>query len=192
MLEIFDLYLKTPLVFFHFVLAAFALVTVVRLDFIILGTYTLPVSPDFLSRIKRAQGVMILYLLGLWVTGLLLVVYGAFFQPEFLFNQKLWCKLAVVVVLTLNGGLVHRLSKHVEVNKSFSEFSAFMGTQLCAVGAISSVSWLWACFLGVARPWNHVLPWQMIGHFYAATLGLAILVAVTWHHFHLRRCVLNQ
>lgn len=179
-----DLYLKAPLAFGHFVLAAFALVQVVSLDLNVLRAYGQPVSCVLATRIERAKSRMIWWLAGLWISGLSLVAYGAWVQPGYLTNEKLWCKLIVVVALSVNGFLVHWLGKQVEVDRAFVDLPRGTAICLCIAGAVSSTSWIWACFLGTARTWNNALSWQYIGCLYVAMLLLAMALAAAWHHVH--------
>jgi hypothetical protein len=59
-----------------------------------------------------------------------------------------------------------------------------------STGATSTVSWLFACYLGVARPWNHSIPFDSVLFIYlslilpacvigcASVLGLSTSAAV--------------
>ena len=44
----------------------------------------------------------------LWVSGFALIMVKLQFQPDFMQNPKVWAKIVVVVMLTINGILVHR------------------------------------------------------------------------------------
>jgi hypothetical protein len=44
-------------------------------------------------------------------------------------------------------------------------------------GAISSTSWLFACYLGIARPWNYTVDYAYIMFIYIGLLTCAFIVA---------------
>ncbi len=45
----------------------------------------------------------------MWTSGAGLIWVNLLDKPEYLTNQKLWAKIAIVAMLTLNGFLVHKL-----------------------------------------------------------------------------------
>ena len=177
-----DLYFKTLLVFIHFALAAYCLVAVLTMDWKILQTYGKPLSVEMSNEIAGAKSTIPHALSALWGTGLLIVGYSAYVSPEYLANEKLWFKLFVVVILTLNGILVHRFGSVVRpgvVLAGLNDKTAFL---LNMTGVISSVSWTWACFVGTARAWNGTLSFSTIMGFYLASLAAGITLAVVLHY----------
>ena len=179
-----DLYWKTALVFAHFALAAFCLVTIVGTDLKVLKQYGEPVTEALCAEIARVKQAVTLALLGLWITGLTIVGYGIATAPHYLANQKLWFKLLVVVALSLNGVLVHRVGKVVQPGVVLARLDERTALQLNLAGATSSISWLWACFLGTARAWNDTLPFATILLYYLASLAVGLSLALG---LHLRR-----
>lgn len=135
------------------------------------------------KELKRAAEIIQWALIALWASGLLLVAIGAWNSADYLNNQKLWAKIAVVVVLTANGALLHTYSFPRVVSPSgviglpFIEKSAVVAT-----GAISTVSWLFACFLGVARPWNHTAQFDGVMFLYLSLLLPACAAALVFIH----------
>jgi hypothetical protein len=123
-------------------------------------------------------------LLGLWVTGLILVAHGVLTSAGYLDNQKLWFKVFVVVALTLNGLLVHRAGKVLQPGVTLAKLDDTIALQLNLAGTTSSISWLWACLLGTARAWNGTLPFQTILLYYVATLLAGLAVAIGMHRRH--------
>ncbi|MFN3988188.1 MAG: hypothetical protein ACK4KV_22085 [Rhodocyclaceae bacterium] len=176
-----DLYFKTLLVFFHFVLSAYCLVSVVRTDWKILGSYSTPIAPELHREIVDTKAVMPHALAALWLTGLLIVAYGVYTDPGYLDNQKLWFKLFVVAVLTLNGLLIHRFAPAVRPGVVLAELDGKTAFQLNLIGVISSLSWVWACFVGTARAWNGTLSFSTILGFYLASLAAGISAALLLH-----------
>lgn len=124
------------------------------------------------TRITRA-------LIVLWLTGLIIIGLDTGFDIGVLAARpKIQAKVLVVTLLSLNGWALHRIA-----------FPALMGMQtklagapavIAVLGAISTISWAYAIFLGVARPLTLV---QLLGFrgfigLYIALLVGGILVAL--------------
>lgn len=182
-----DLYFKTVLVFMHFSMAAYCIVSVVGTDWEILKAYSKPVTEELLSEITCAKTTIKYALCGLWITGMLIVAYGTYTSLGYLANPKLWFKLFVVVVLTLNGLLVHKLSTILKPGLVLASLDDKMAFKLNLAGVVSSVSWIWACFVGTARAWNDTLPFATLMVFYLTSLAVGIAVAVFLHNHQKKR-----
>lgn len=115
-------------------------------------------------------------LVGLWVTGLTIIAIDTGFQAEVIASRsKLLAKITVVCLLTLNGYLLHRyffaqLSQPIEGFKRMVNLSA-------GLAAVSGASWMYAAFLGMAKPLAKVFTYGDFMTLYA-TLLLLSLVAV--------------
>lgn len=111
----------------------------------------------------------------LWLTGAGLVAIGVNERPDFLQNPKLQGKLLLVAALTLNAAALHlyafpRLQQGRRIDWTAPRDSVGVGMPVAASNAL----WLYCAFLGVARPWNHVVPLTQV-------LGLAVLLtALAW------------
>jgi hypothetical protein len=95
-------------------------------------------------------------LVALWLTGSGLVSIDVVSSGlRTLGNPKLQAKIAIVVLLTLNGWLLHALVLPA-VKKAGSLVDLAPSSRLFAVfsGAVSGVSWGYAAMLGIARPWS--------------------------------------
>jgi hypothetical protein len=95
-------------------------------------------------------------LLALWVTGVAIVSLDASIKGWGYFaNPKLQSKVAIVVLLTLNGVVLHRTVLPLLI-KAGSLLRMAFSQRLLAVfaGAVSGVSWFYAALLGVGRPLN--------------------------------------
>ena len=127
---------------------------------------------QFLSRL------VLVGLMAVWVTGipLALEVYKA--HPEFAGNEKFWVKVAIVVALSLNGLLIHRLVlPHVLAQQGRRLFDGAGTVQrlgLAAVGGVSFVSWTFPMLLGTAKELRSVVPAARLLEAY----GLALTVAI--------------
>ena len=176
-----DLYFKTALVFAHFVLAAFCLVTVIATDLKLIRHYATPASSALCDEIAHVKRAVTHGLFGLWITGLIIVAYGMATSPTYLDNPKLWFKFAVVLALTLNGMLVHRAGRVLQPGVTLAALDDRTALLLNMAGAISSISWLWACLLGTARAWNGTLSFEVILSYYLASLTVGLGLAIGMH-----------
>ena len=129
--------------------------------------------------LDETQKIVMLALLALWGSGLLLVLQGYLYEgTTYLLNQKLWAKVSVVALLSLNGALLHRIGFPLLQKAPFVLLNSCARTRLALLGALSMSGWSFAAFLGVARAWNHVLPYlQVMGAFAVFSL---VACAVEW------------
>ena len=98
-------------------------------------------------------------LVGLYLTGATLVWMGQAGNPEYLSNQKLQGKIALVLVLTLNAFVLHhRIFPLLGRGRPVSEWSSSERLTLSGSVAVSNSLWFYCAFLGVARPWNGTVP----------------------------------
>jgi len=157
--------------YLHLLAFAAAAVGVVLADIALLGGRGLDAAA-----LVRAQRVVWLSLLALWVSGLLLFTPATGMPAHF--GPKMQAKLVVVIALSLNGAMLHRwgfprlLAAH---DRGTTEGLALP----VALGAFSLTSWLYATFLGVAGPLSPALG---LPGFLAAYL-LALLLGVTVGQF---------
>jgi hypothetical protein len=134
--------LKQLLLFVHMLLFAFALSEVVHADLRLLRSKKLD-----LDRIPSTARRLTALLALLWLTGIVLVLLAFGFDlSEFQSNDKLVAKILVVTVLTANGFLLHAIAFPMLRRSSWAA-----ATVASALGAISTVSWLYASFVGVSR-----------------------------------------
>jgi hypothetical protein len=110
----------------------------------------------------------------LWGTGLGLIAINLMDKPEYLTNQKLWAKMAIVVVLTINGVFVHNKVLPIlreKIGERIFEMTKKRETLLLTlVGSVSFVSWTTPFILGKASELNYVTPMWVIMAFYFAVL----------------------
>ncbi|TWC30353.1 hypothetical protein FBY03_12441 [Pseudomonas sp. SJZ079] len=171
--------LKLLLVYGHLLATCIALGTLLQADHKLWRWRKELLDPAQREQLAEIQMIVSLALLCLWGSGLLLVLLG--YREEgvdYLLNQKLWAKASVVTLLTLNGVLLHKIGFPLLHKAPFVSLSGSARTRLGLLGALSMSSWLFAAFLGVARPWNHAMPYlHMMGAF-AALLLVACAVAI--------------
>ena len=106
-------------------------------------------------------------------------------DPALFGNPKLHAKLAVVLLLSVNGAVLHR---HVLPHLGTGMGSGPLGglprrkrTLALACGAVSGSGWLYAFLLGAVRELNHVVPAPALFGAYAALLLLALAIALLLH-----------
>lgn len=129
----------------------------------------------FTTRVVQAALVV------LWITGIALVWLSYLENPLTLLNQKLWGKIAVVIALSFNGLVLHRavFPRLINDQLSFSDLTNKQQREFAALGAVSSASWLFAAFIGVARQWNFAVTYTAILALYFCVLIVAVGAAVT-------------
>ena len=119
----------------------------------------------------------------LWASGAALVWIRAAADPHFLLNEKLWAKVAIVIILTINGAAVHRFALgHVAQRvglRLFDNLSANALAGLALIGAISSVSWFAPFLLGTAAELNFKVKMEDVLSVYAMAVVAAWLVIFT-------------
>jgi hypothetical protein len=95
-------------------------------------------------------------LIALWVTGVAIVTLDASVKGWGYFaNPKLQSKIAIVMLLTINGFALHKYVLPL-LQKAGSLLRLSFSQRLIAIfaGAVSGVSWFYAALLGVGRPLN--------------------------------------
>lgn len=165
--------LKTFLVYGHLIATCIALGRVLQADHKLWGWRKEALDQARLEYLAETQKIVTLALLALWGSGLLLVLQGYLDEGgRYLLNQKLWAKVGVVALLSLNGALLHRIGFPLLQKASFISLPGSARSRLALLGALSMSGWLFAAFLGVARPWNHVMPCQYV---MGAFVGFSLL-----------------
>lgn len=173
--------MKTLLVYVHLIAACVAIGILLIQDLALSKLRGRPMTADMIDDLQKSAGIVFVALVALWVTGLGLVVHGYLDNPAYLMNQKLWAKFTVVSILTLNGLFLHYYSfPRLMSAKGFIGHAAGEQLFIVVTAVVSAVSWLYACFLGIARPWNNVAPFAYVMAIYAACLSVALLIALEY------------
>lgn len=164
--------LKTLIIFLHLLSAAFALVSLIKFDLKMLLNLNTPLGKQDVRTLKKTKNMVSNALWLLWITGIIIVTMGYMGEPaKYLLNEKLWVKVIAVVVLTINGIVLHYYAfPKLKVGATFLNFST--GKQFCIItlAAISSTSWLYASFLGMARAWNYTMGFSFVMGTYLALM----------------------
>ncbi|MGL4315063.1 MAG: hypothetical protein ACRCTL_00385 [Pseudomonas sp.] len=166
--------LKTLLVYAHLLASCIALGRVLHADHKLWMWRARQLRAAQLEYLAETQKIVTLALLALWGSGLLLVLHGYLEEGQgYLLNQKLWAKVIIVVLLSINGMLLHRGGFPALQQSAFRALPFPLRSRLALLGALSTTGWLFAAFLGVARLWNNVLPCQHVLAVFAALVVLA-------------------
>ncbi len=112
----------------------------------------------------------------LLLTGAMLVIQGLHESPNYLIgNPKLQGKILLVGLLCANALVLHfDVFRHLSKLRPVAQWSRFeRNTAVVSVG-LSNSMWMYCAFLGIARPWNYVVPFWMI---LLVALGVFVLAA---------------
>ena len=126
---------------------------------------------DFSSKIVTIGLVL------LWISGIGFLVHYGVFDPAKLQNPKIWAKIAIVAVLSINGLLVHyfvlpRIRNQVG-KRLLDGLSPFDCSLVLLAGTVSAISWYVPLILGAIPQLNYVVPAEVILSSYAV-LVLAV------------------
>ncbi len=166
--------LKLLLLFGHLIGTSLALGAIVATDLRLLGKLyagrarIAPPSPYVVHLITAA-------LVLLYATGAALVALGVASDPTYLANPKLQGKLLLVLVLSANAVVLHRVTFPSLVRgRPLARWRVRHFARIALPVAVSNSLWLYCAFLGIARPWNHTVP---IG-FVLETAGVLVAAAI--------------
>ncbi len=171
--------IKTLIVYAHLLAACVAIGILLIQDLALAKSKGSPLSAAAVKDLTKSAEIMFVALVLLWISGLALVLVGYLENPQqYLMNEKLWAKFTVVSVLTLNGIALHYFSfPRVTSRRGLLGLPTFEQILVVLTGALSSVSWLFACYLGIARPWNYTVDFSFVMFIYSGLLVGAFIVA---------------
>jgi hypothetical protein len=177
--------MKTLVIYIHLISACIAVGVLLMQDLALAKTRGKALSTQSIDELKRVTTIISVSLCALWFSGFVLVLMGYLENPQqYLLNQKLWGKFAVVTILTLNGYVLHRFSfPRVVSPRGICGLEQFEKTLVVVTGCTSTVSWLFSCYLGIARPWNFTVSFGFVMSVYLALLALACTLGCLAIHF---------
>jgi hypothetical protein len=106
--------------------------------------------------VRNAIGAALMVLL---ISGAVLVALGLAADPHYLANPKLQGKLLLVTLLCANATLLHRrVFPLLKRARPVSRWRSAQRHMVAVTVGLSSSLWLYCAFLGIARPWNQVVP----------------------------------
>lgn len=173
--------LKTFLIAGHLIGLAFGVGGALTLDTIAFRYFYLDrVTQEKLVLFHFIARLVTLGLVILWTTGLAFLWIYWQYQPELLDNPKVWAKVVIVMVLTVNGYFLHNkvfpildrnLGKHL-----FHQVSVDEKAMMFTFSSISIMSWGFPLVLGIARSLNFTTGMGNILAFYFLMLSSTCLL----------------
>ena len=132
------------------------------------------ISKEHIHVIDFSSRIVTVGLSLLWISGIGFLIYYGFFDPVKLQNPKIWAKIAIVAVLSINGILVHffvlpRIRNQVG-KRLLDGLSQFHCSLLLLAGTVSAISWYVPLMLGAIPQLNFVVPAEVILVSYALLL----------------------
>ena len=95
-------------------------------------------------------------------------------RADYLANPKLQAKLVLVVLLTINAFVLHRLTfPRLARGRRVARWHASDWLIVGVPVAVSNFLWMFVAFLGVARAWNGTMPFGEIMAIAAVLYGVA-------------------
>jgi hypothetical protein len=132
-----------------------------------------------MQRLSETAQTLTGALIVLWLTGLTLIGFAIGIDPDALMARpKLLAKLLVVIALTANGVALHAFAFPRLGQRGIQQRPNVV--MPIVLGAISTASWLYASFIGVARVIAPSMSLQDFMTWYAALLLVAITVGLVF------------
>ena len=172
------MHILTFLRIFHLVGLVMGLGGAVLLDYTILKHGVLrPISKYTLHQTEQLSRAVTCGLIILWITGIALIAMNVADKPEYITNQKLWAKIVIVVLLTVNGIFIHSrvlpFLRDQLGNRVLDNVTSMERSLLSLVGSVSFTSWMTPFILGKASELNYVTPmWLILLVYTSAVLTL--------------------
>ena len=137
-----------------------------------------------MEEMKSLKTVVSVALAVLWATGTAIVTLDAVTKGgwHYFANPKIQAKILIVVLLTLNGVVLHNLVlPWLEKAGSLLKLPFHRITLATFAGTVSGVSWMYAAMLGVGRPlsWKYSLGQIMAAYPVLIAGGFIGMLAVT-------------
>jgi hypothetical protein len=139
-------------------------------------------TPDDTRHLRYLKGVVSISLAVLWITGLTLVSMDAWSSGlDYFSNPKVQAKIALVVLLTINGCVLHRFVLPA-IEKAGALLYLRPSPLMLALfsGSVSEVTWLYAAMMGVGRPlaWKYPLIELLAVYPVLIALGMVFMMVV--------------
>ncbi|MBD9511202.1 hypothetical protein IB265_31035 [Ensifer sp. ENS10] len=174
-------YIRTTLRLVHFSGLVLGLGGAVFLDLMLSRYRRMIVSSELVEHVEWISRFIAAGLLLLWASGLGFLLLYQVTEPEKLLNPKIWAKVTIVSILTVNGFAIHRFVipfiRRQIGSTLLSEIRPATKTALIGCGVISIVSWSVPVILGAAPQLNFVVPCEIILGGYALLLVPGFIIA---------------
>lgn len=141
------------------------------------------------AEMKQLQSTVALALAVLWATGAWIIALDTISNAglHYFANPKIQAKILMVLLLTLNGMVLHNaVLPWMQKAGSLLKLSFDRTILACLAGTVSGVSWLYAAMLGVGRPlaWKYSLLQILAAYPVLVAGGFTLMMwTVTWCRF---------
>ncbi len=184
--------LKTIIKITHLFGLALGIGGALLLDLIIFNFFhKRTITDEKFEILKQSTRVVTFGLVLLWLSGVAYLLYYAAYFEQGLHNPKVWAKVAIVSVLTVNGLLIHHfILPHIQARTGKTLFHDCNRRQqliMLSASVISVVSWLMPLALGSCKELNFSVHWSDILLAYAAILAAGIVAVQLINRFWLNR-----
>lgn len=146
-----------------------------------------PFSDRDIVEFHRVHSFVSFALVGLWATGLVLIYIRTGFDLS-AFSPKLWTKIAVVTVLTLNAVAIgHFVLPHISDHIGSRAVEMPLGTfvTMTVAASLSMFCWLGGVALGASKVLK-TADWTLLGQVFSfgfvVVIGGTLLVALCLRH----------
>lgn len=187
--------LKSAITFLHLSGLIFGVGGAWILDGFLLAHLNDRLSKERYKTIEFISKNVITGLIILWISGFAFIIYYYLYSPEYLYNQKVWAKIFVVSVLTINGVLVHRIIlPYLKKTIGFTLVELLSDDEIrvmASIAAMSFISWLFPIVLGVTKTLNFSASALEISFFYLL-LSAVLLLFVNVFIIHFKNQILEK
>jgi uncharacterized membrane protein len=169
--------LSTFLVFLHLLATCIAVGILLIQDIALIRTHGRPLSKPEIAELQLSASRVCHALIALWITGLAIVLNGYLGHPDYVLNEKLWAKITVVLILTLNGVFLHYYAfPRITTGEGINNLKLTEKTLVALSGSVSSVSWLFACYLGIAKTWSFSASYESMMLIYFSLVTISFII----------------
>lgn len=173
---------KTIIKVFHLAGLALGLGGAVLLDMLAIRfLIKQKISAEFYEIFKHSSQVVFWGLCLLWLSGIAYLIYYYLADYHSLFNQKVWAKLFIVVILSVNGWWIHRrilpLMQGSINGYLFKTLSVNQRRVLLCSSVISILSWGIPLLLGACKELNFCISAFTILFIYFSLLIVGLITA---------------
>lgn len=112
-----------------------------------------PIDQGFLSMMRFYHATIWYSLIAMWITGLVMIYIRTGFELAN-FTPKLFAKLTVVSILTLNAKIIHKVVMPLiaeNIGKNLMWMPLDIKIWLAVIGAVSTSSWMLALAMGSSK-----------------------------------------
>lgn len=152
---------RMGIIYVHLIACCVAIGLVLTSDFAMVRQLYRGEAPTDSRHLATLQTTVATALIALWISGAAVVLLDASMKGwDYFANPKLQAKIAIVVLLTLNGVVLHRrVLPWLQKAGSLLKLSFSQSLLAIFAGAVSGVSWFYAALLGVGKPlsWRYSL-----------------------------------